>query len=217
MSDDVSDDSVLDPAVLDDLWDFDDPAGSEGRLRAAAAGATGSAAAELTTQVARALGLQERFSSADELLATLGDHPSPLVRARRALEAGRVRRSAGDQAASVPQFEAALALATEAGDDYLRVDTMHMLALVDPAGGDSWTDRALTAAEAAADPRTRRWAGALHNNRGWDHYDQQRYPQALADFEQALEVYRRYGSADQVRFAEQAVAEARTALQSNGG
>src|SRR4051812_45384216 len=47
-------------SLLDDLWDFSDPAGSEARLRAAAQESTDAASrAEFQTQVARALGLQE--------------------------------------------------------------------------------------------------------------------------------------------------------------
>ena len=43
------------------LWNFDDPAGSEQRFRAAADVAEGAERLVLLTQVARALGLQERY------------------------------------------------------------------------------------------------------------------------------------------------------------
>ena len=56
-------------SLLDDLWDFSDPAKSERRLRAAAAVAVDAGArAELDTQVARSLGLQERYDEADAVL-----------------------------------------------------------------------------------------------------------------------------------------------------
>lgn len=211
----VPQDPPLDPAVLDDLWDFDDVPASERRLRAAMDTAGPLAAAELTTQLARALGLQDRFDDARALLGPLVTHPSPLVRARQALETGRVLRSGGDPAASVPHFESALALATVAADDYLRIDAMHMLALV-ATDGDDWTERALTAAADAAAPRAQRWAGALYNNRGWARYDRARYPEALADFELALDAYQRYGTAEQVRFAYEALDSCRRALDDNG-
>jgi len=60
----------LDPALLDHLWDFGDPAGTESRFHEHLAQLEpGSiAAAELTTQIARAMGLQGRFDEADSLL-----------------------------------------------------------------------------------------------------------------------------------------------------
>ena len=54
---------------LDELWDFSDAGGSERRLRAAVETAPNSiVAAELTTQVARSLGLQEKYVEADAVL-----------------------------------------------------------------------------------------------------------------------------------------------------
>ena len=53
------------------LWDFDDPAGSEQRLRSAADVAEGSQRLVLLTQVARALGLQERYDEGHALLDEL--------------------------------------------------------------------------------------------------------------------------------------------------
>lgn len=54
---------------LRDLWDFDDPAGSEERFRVAAGADTDAVQRELAlTQVARALGLQDRFSKGHEVL-----------------------------------------------------------------------------------------------------------------------------------------------------
>jgi hypothetical protein len=117
-------------AELDALWDFDDPAGCEARFRerARTPGAPGLAAA---TQVARALGLQERFAEARRVLDRVdadsaGDAE---VAARSALERGRVTRSAGDPVAARRHFETAAALAHEAGLERLHVDALHMLAL----------------------------------------------------------------------------------------
>lgn len=44
------------------LWGWDDPAGSETRFREAAAAASGTEREVLLTQMARALGLQDRFA-----------------------------------------------------------------------------------------------------------------------------------------------------------
>ncbi len=73
----------LDPLVLDRLWDFSDPAGSEQRLREAIdrAPTDSTEHAELTTQLARALGLQDRFDDARALLdvVALRGYPDPVV------------------------------------------------------------------------------------------------------------------------------------------
>src|SRR3954451_12205042 len=102
---------------LDALWDFSDPQASEARFRnaAAAGGTTGLLA---STQLARALGLQERFEEAHAVLdaadAATGDArgaAAPQLRARSALERGRLWRSAGDTAAARPFFEVAATVA----------------------------------------------------------------------------------------------------------
>ncbi|MGL4255375.1 MAG: hypothetical protein ACRCSL_03510 [Microbacterium sp.] len=62
-------------------------------------GGTPATRAELETQVARALGLQERFDEADAVLSTTPVLSAALT-VRVALERGRVRNSAGDPAAA---------------------------------------------------------------------------------------------------------------------
>ena len=55
-----------------------------------------------------------------------------------------------------------------------------MLGIVNK-GHDSiaWNERAIKMAEAAKDPRARRWLGPLYNNLGWTYFDLQRYEDAL--------------------------------------
>ena len=61
---------MLEQKTLDQLWNFDDPAGSEARFRTAAtdAGYDADEQAELATQLGRAIGLQGRYEEADALL-----------------------------------------------------------------------------------------------------------------------------------------------------
>src|SRR3954465_9514688 len=101
-------------ADLRTLWDFDDPAGSEQRFRAAADVAEGSERLVLLTQVARALGLQERYDEGHALLdhLSLTDHE---VATRAELERGRLLRSAGSPDEARPHFEAAARAARENG------------------------------------------------------------------------------------------------------
>ena len=122
---------TLDQARLDELWDFSDAAGSEALFRgAAAATADRDERAELETQVARAMGLQDRFADGDRVLDAI-DSDAPSVRTRVALERGRLRNSAGDPGAAVPLFIAAAEGAASAGLHFLRVDALHMLAIAD--------------------------------------------------------------------------------------
>ena len=201
----------LDQAELDELWDFADPAGSQRRLRAAAeAAADPIRAAELSTQIARAVGLQDRFDEAGSLLDAVQldtvNAAEPVVAARLGLERGRLLNSAGRPEDAVPWFVDALTAAEGADAVFLAVDAAHMLAIADPQRSQQWTRRGLDLVDGSADPRVGRWRGALHNNLGWDLHDQSRFPDALTHFEAALDAYRATGTAEQVRIARWTVA-----------
>ena len=204
---------------LDDLWDFDDPAASEARFRAAVevAAMAGDAvgADEALTQLARALGLQDHFDEGRAVLdAVDADGAVPArVRIRSLLERGRLRRSGGDPAASVAPFAAAWELASAVGEDGLAVDAAHMLAIVDaPPGSDAWHDRALTLAEASPDPKARKWRASLWNNIGWSRFERGDHARALEAFETALAARRERGEAKETRIAEWGVGRALRAL-----
>ncbi|GAA1962849.1 hypothetical protein [Microbacterium deminutum] len=198
--------------LLDELWDFSDPAASQVRLGAAADDETDAEArAELETQVARALGLQERYDDADAVL----DRVPPLsvaVSVRIALERGRLRNSGGDPAAAVPLFRAAAEAATSAGLVFLLVDALHMLAIADRAHAAEWTAHALRVLDADGDARTQRWRVGLHNNAGWALFDAEDYAAAVAEFELAKDAATRWGTPQQVAWADEALAEARALL-----
>jgi tetratricopeptide (TPR) repeat protein len=193
---------ALNPDLLDVLWDFKDPAASESRFREAIAQdpAHARTTLELRTQLARSLGLQGRF---DEALAELDaiESRDDIVLARVNLEQGRVRNSSGQPAEATAFFELARDHASAAGNDYLEVDALHMLAIAEPDRAEEWTNRALAIAESSADDRTRRWRGALHNNLAWSSHDAGELDTALAHFERALDVFQESGTADQVHIA----------------
>ena len=199
-------------ARLDELWDFTDPAGSESRLRAAADREKDAAArAELHTQVARALGLQERFADAHAVLDAVSiDDDAVAVRA--ALERGRLRSSAGDPEAATAYFLAAVDAASAARLLFLQIDALHMLAIADASGAADWTTQAFAVLAGASDARTLRWTVSLHNNVGWTHLDAGRTAQAVASFEASRDAAVRWGTPQQVRWADDAIAEARAAL-----
>ena len=169
-----------------DLWDFDDPAGSEQRFRAAVDVAEGVDRLVLLTQVARALGLQERYDEGHAILDDLAVG-SPEVATRAELERGRLLRSAGEPDAARPHFEAAAETAREAGLEALHVDALHMVALVAPAEDQQrLTEEALAVARGSSDETARSWDASLLNNLGMTHADAGDWPAALAVFEEAL-------------------------------
>lgn len=183
---------------LDALWTFEQPAGSETRFRTEAARhAPGSReAAEAATQIARALGLQRRFADADRTLdavkLTLARQP-PRVRVRYLLERGRRDNSSGRPGKAFAWFEQALiASADDAlpGADFYRVDALHMLAIAAPASRQLALNlRALAAADAAQDARTRGWRAPLLNNLGWTMHERGDYLAALAYWQDALATF----------------------------
>lgn len=194
------DEWMIDPSPL---WDFDDPAGSEQRLRKAAAAATGDDRAAWQTQVARALGLQERYDEGQTLLdevaagARGGEVPT-----RVALERGRLRRSSGHPEAARQDFEEAVRLAGDAGLEELQVDALHMVALVVPPDEALEAGRyALDVARAATDPRARDWDASLLNNLGMAQADAGDHVAALVSFEEALEARERIGDIGRIRVA----------------
>ncbi|MCU1416415.1 MAG: uncharacterized protein JWP32_589 [Schumannella sp.] len=126
------------------------------------------------TQRARALGLEGEFAAARAILDELPPgHPNV------AIERGRLLRTAGDPDAARPFFEAAAASA--AGD--LRVDALHMLALVAPL------DEQIAAHETAlreARDSAPNWVASLLNNLGMTYSELGDWDAALNVFEQAL-------------------------------
>lgn len=194
---------MIDPRPL---WDFDDPAASERRLRQAAAAADGPERAAWLTQVARALGLQKQYDDGHALLDTL-EPGDPEVDARVDLERGRLLRSSGDPEAARTLFEEAAHRAAEAGLDDLRVDALHMVALVVPPEERlAAHEAALAAARASRDPRARDWDASILHNIGMTLADAGDHAAALVAFTEALEARERIGDTDLIRVARWMVA-----------
>jgi tetratricopeptide (TPR) repeat protein len=205
---------VITQKALDELWDFNDPAGSERRFAVdeALPSHAGSERAELVTQRARALGLQQRFEDGNALLESLGEPVDAVVRTRIALERGRLLNSAGRPAEAVPEFETAARTSESAGLLFLQIDALHMLAIADETQSSEWALRAIDLALAAPDDRTRRWLVSLFNNLGWSHFDAGRLNEALAAFVQAQEWAQRVGTEQQQVWAREAIDECAAAM-----
>jgi len=188
------------------LWEFEDPAGSEARFRSAADRATGAERDILLTQVARALGLQDRFAEAHEVLDGIrpGD---PEAAVRLELERGRLYRSSGEASRARPWFAAAALQARAAGLAALHLDALHMQALV--TDGDeqvALTREAIAIARSSDDPAARDWDASLLNNLGMIFADAGDFASALPAFEDALAARERIGEPGNIRIARWMVA-----------
>jgi tetratricopeptide (TPR) repeat protein len=205
---------------FDSLWDYDDPASTETRLRALLPDAESSAdrayEAELLTQIARTLGLQRKFDSAHTvldrvagMLPTLGARP----RARYLLELGRTLNSSGHPDSARPRFQEAFELALDSGLDAYAVDAAHMLAIVAPPSDRmAWNEKAAELAQNSDEPRARRWLGSLYNNMGWDRFDAGDWDSALVLFQSALDFRIQQSQPREIRVARWCVARAQRQL-----
>ena len=117
----------------------------------------------------------------------------------------------------MPLFRAAAEAAAATTSSFLRVDALHMLAIADRAHAGEWTARALAVLDGTTDARTQRWRVSLHNNAGWTHFDAERYDDAITEFEASREAATRWGTPQQVAWADEAIAEARASFSRRRG
>jgi tetratricopeptide (TPR) repeat protein len=204
------------PAIdLAPLWDFNDPAGSERRFRAALATASGDDALVLQTQIARSFGLRRDFDQARTVLSAVAPQLATAgaeVRARHALEWGRSWSSAthppdsqtdDTRARARIAYESALAIAREGRLDGLAIDALHMLAFVDTAPADQlkWAQAALEVVDTSTQPAAKRWEASLRNNLGYALHRMGHLDEALTQFRLALALREQQGDAGSVRVA----------------
>ena len=198
---------------FDKLWDYNDPAATEQKLRAllprAEASGDASYRAQLLTQIARAQGLQRKFAEAHATLDQAGQADQSLPRVRYLLERGRVFNSSGDPEKARPLFEQALEIATQSKLDNHAVDAAHMIAIVetDPQKQLEWNLRAMDLAERSTDERARRWRASLYNNIGWTYFDQKDYDRAMEVFQKAVALRREQNQPRELRIARYCVAK----------
>ena len=199
---------------FDNLWDYNQPAATEERFHALLPQFVDDPArhAELLTQIARTQGLQRRFDEAHATLdaaQTLLANRTSCAQIRYLLERGRVFNSAGKADAARPLFLAAWELAQQTREDFHAIDAAHMLAIIEaPAEQQRWNRLALALTEQSADPRAKKWLGALNNNLGWSSFDQGDYSTALDYFYQALAARETQGDENPIRIARWCVAKA---------
>lgn len=198
---------------FDDLWDYNQPAATEGRFRAILPQFANDPAheAEVLTQIARTQGLQRQFVEAHATLDRVQDLlaiASVRVQIRYLLERGRVFNSAGEVTKARPLFLEAWALAQKAGEDFHAIDAAHMLGIIEPpAEQQRWNRLALELTEQTPDPHAKEWLASLSNNIGWSYFDQGDYTAALAHFYTALHAREGQGATGAIRIARWCVAK----------
>lgn len=177
---------------FNEMWDLDDPAGTEVKFRAILSHAKASGETsyylQLLTQIARSLGLQHKFDEASILLDEVDEKSQgeSLVMVRSLLERGRVLNTSGKPEQAVPLFMKAYHLADQLGAEYYAADALHMLGIASPADELlDWNLKAIAYVEGSTQERARYWLGPLYNNMGWTYFEQGRLHQALEAFQKA--------------------------------
>ena len=198
---------------LNELWNHNDPAGSEARFRAALETANGDDVLILHTQIARTHGLRKQFVEAQHILRTLNpSEAGPKAQAHYWLEWGRTFCSAThapesqtDEAHAEARraFQRAFEIARDAQLDGLAVDALHMLAFVEttPEAQLECNQNTLAFVNASNDPEAKRWAASLHHNIGYALYQAGRLEEALEQFKQALVLREHQNKAYDIRVA----------------
>ncbi len=162
---------------------------------------------------ARERGLTGDFAAGHALIDQAERLASDDLEARAvcALERGRLYNSAGDREKAQPLFDEAWQLARKAQAHGLAVDAAHMMAIVGTLDDAiRWTVTALTYVDDHLDAEI--WRGPLLNNLGWCYFDAGRFADALAIFQQALNVRRMAGQKRELRIARYAVIRTLRAL-----
>lgn len=207
---------------FDALWDYAHPEQTETKFRKVLSQFPQDSPAylELLTQIARAQGLQHKFTEAhstlDQVEERLKDEKDEgekngdsfaRSRVRYLLERGRVFNSSGQPERARPFFEQAFELAGQISEDFYAVDALHMLAIVaPPAQSLDLNLRAIELAESSSQERARNWLGSLYNNTGWSYHDKGDYASALEVFEKAEAWQRLMGRPAETRIAAWCVA-----------
>jgi hypothetical protein len=206
---------MLDQVVLDELWVFDEPVASEARFRVELESGgpwDETERQELTTQLARAIGLQGKFDEAASLLLAIPDDAASVVGVRVLLESGRIMVDSGHPDVAVQLFRKAAEASALVGAEFLRIDALHMLAIVDSPRTEDWTEQAVELAEASSKDRTRRWLVTLHSNLGWSRIEGGDAEAALTEFVEAARWAELVGTDEERQWTLEAIDECTAAI-----
>ncbi|MFW9777763.1 MAG: tetratricopeptide repeat protein [Candidatus Heimdallarchaeota archaeon] len=203
-------------------WNFSEPGETRQKFLVHLENARGAKAFDLAyeiqTQVARTFGLEYNFGEAhrilDEVEEALNQDISSKVRVRYYLERGRTFNSSKNVEKAMECFEKAVHFAKNFKEEFLEVDALHMMAIVekDPLKQIEWNEKAIKVAENSIDEDTRNWLGPLLNNTGWSFHNLKDYTKALRLFEKALEFRRIQGNPVTIAIAMWCVARVHRSL-----
>lgn len=190
------------------LWDYGDPAGTEAKFRdllpGIQEGGDPAVRLQLLTQIARALGLQNKFDEAHAILDRVEKEMvgGGVVELRYLLERGRALNSARQPETAVPLFHKAVEIGEQIGIDFYTVDALHMLGIAAPAEERlDWHLKAIAFAEGSPQKMAQNWLGSLYNNTAWTLFAEERYEEALALFEKAVVFRERQGKESEIQVA----------------
>ncbi|NQT63515.1 MAG: tetratricopeptide repeat protein [Candidatus Marinimicrobia bacterium] len=205
---------------FDKLWNYNEPGETEQKFRDVLANANAQEkpeyVLELRTQIARTLGLQQKFEDAHKLLDQVDSELKPeypIARIRYMLERGRTFNSSGKKEESIPLFLEAWELGLKVKADFYAVDAAHMLGIV--AQQDQqllWNEKAMDLAENSPNKRAQGWLGSLYNNIGWTYHDMQEFEKALAIFLKAQEWREAHEQVRETQIAKWCVAKTNRSL-----
>lgn len=202
------------------LWDYSKPDVSEQRFRAALDGAGEQDKLILQTQIARTFGLRRDFDKAREVLAAVRPalpQASAEVQARYFLELGRTYASPvhgpelltpENVARARESFLQAYDIAARAKLDFLAIDALHMMPVVDaePERQLEWNEKALAYLERSDQADAKGWEASLRNNVGYARRLKGDYEEALVQFRLSRAAHERAGRTRAVRIADWMIA-----------
>lgn len=202
------------------LWDYSKPELSEGRFREALADASADDQIILETQIARSYGLRKDFAKAQEILANLEprlSQASPEANVRYWVELGRTYCSvAHPKESRTPEakergglaYMKAFECAKAGGLDFLAVDALHMMTVIDsaPESQIEWNRKALAFMEESNQEEAKKWEGSLRYNLGYAFHLAERYDEAFEEFGRAMIAYESAGRINSVRYTKWMIA-----------
>ena len=213
-----------DPQEFDKLWNYSDPAATEGKFRTLLPEAESVGDLEyhlqLLTQLARTQSLQGKFAEAHAILdrveKQLGPN-TPVAEVRYLLERGRTFNSAKKTDEASRLFLRAFELGEQRRLDFYAIDAAHMVAIAeqDPAKQMEWNLKGVALAESSKDERANNWLGSLYNNIGWTYHDAGNYGDALPMFRKALAFREQKGEGGSIRTAKWCVGRCLRSLNRN--
>ena len=204
--------------AIDDLWNFDDPEGTEKKFRNALEDAPEDEAyrAEVLTQIARTYGLRGKFDEAHAILDEVAEmlpHVGNFVEVRYLLERGRAWNSAGEKIRAKELFLQAFELSKTDGSDYLTVDAAHMVAIsADSDESLKWNLAGFKILEETKQEKAKTWIGPLSNNIAWTYHDMGEFETALSYFEKGRDYRAIEAKEPGYRIAKWAVARCKRSL-----